>query len=204
MAHRGSRRSIFRPITDANTRIAEMLSGGLDIMVEVPPDSLQQFRTDGQFSRPRTGRPARLVPDPEHQGRALRQQGASGRPPTTPSTRTALVDNVLQGTAEVAAGPTPPAFAWAYNEDLEPYPYDPDKAKALLKEAGYNGEPADLLRHRGRFRHARSDRHGHRHPGRPAGRRPGGRTSRPTSGTPSSARSIRASKARPTWPRWPG
>jgi peptide/nickel transport system substrate-binding protein len=36
---------------------------------------------------------------------------------------------VLEGTAEVAAGPTPPAFAWAYNEELEPYPYDPDRAR---------------------------------------------------------------------------
>jgi peptide/nickel transport system substrate-binding protein len=52
----------------------------------------------------------------------------------------ALVDNILQGTAEVAAGPTPPAFAWAYNEDLEPYPHDPDRARALLDEAGYDGE----------------------------------------------------------------
>ena len=50
--------------------------------------------------------------------------------------KSALVDNVLEGTAEVAAGPTPPAFAWAYNESLEPYPYDPEKAKALLAEAG--------------------------------------------------------------------
>ena len=48
----------------------------------------------------------------------------------------ALVENVLQGTAEIAAGPTPPAFAWAHNEELEPYPHDPEKAKALLKEAG--------------------------------------------------------------------
>src|SRR3546814_12410676 len=39
---------IYRPITDANTRIAEMLSGGLDVMVEVPPDSLHQFRGDRQ------------------------------------------------------------------------------------------------------------------------------------------------------------
>ncbi|GIR78992.1 MAG: hypothetical protein CM15mP81_05020 [Alphaproteobacteria bacterium] len=31
---------IFRPITDGNTRVAEMLSGGLDMMVEVPPVSL--------------------------------------------------------------------------------------------------------------------------------------------------------------------
>ena len=28
---------VFRPITDANTRVAEMMAGGLDVMVEVPP-----------------------------------------------------------------------------------------------------------------------------------------------------------------------
>jgi len=54
----------------------------------------------------------------------------------------ALVDNVLQGTAEIAAGPTPPAFAWAYNEALQPYPHDPAKAKKLLAAAGAEG--ADL------------------------------------------------------------
>lgn len=51
----------------------------------------------------------------------------------------ALVENVLQGTADVAAGPTPPAFAWAYNEELEPYPHDPERAKALIEEAGAAG-----------------------------------------------------------------
>ncbi len=50
-----------------------------------------------------------------------------------------LVNDILQGTAEVAASPTPPAFSWAYNDALQPYPYDPDKARALLKEAGHEG-----------------------------------------------------------------
>src|SRR5690606_12283539 len=54
----------------------------------------------------------------------------------------ALVENVLQGTATVAAGPTPSAFAWAYNESLDPYAYDPEKARALIAEAGADG--ADL------------------------------------------------------------
>jgi peptide/nickel transport system substrate-binding protein len=61
---------------------------------------------------------------------------ASVRPRTTPINKEAIVNDVLEGTAEVAAGPTPPAFAWAYNEALEPYPYDPDRARALLAEAG--------------------------------------------------------------------
>src|SRR5699024_1232397 len=50
-----------------------------------------------------------------------------------------LVKNVLQGTASVANGPIAPAFAWAYDDSLMPYPYDPDKARKLIKEAGYDG-----------------------------------------------------------------
>ncbi|PVB59367.1 ABC transporter substrate-binding protein [Labrenzia sp. 011] len=130
---------IFRPITDANTRIAEMLSGGLDVMVEVPPDSLQQFKTDESFTVLEQAGPhvwflilnAKEAP---FNSKAARQAANYA------INKKALVENILQGTAEVAAGPTPPAFAWAYNEGLEPYPYDPDKARALLKEAGYNGE----------------------------------------------------------------
>ena len=38
---------VFRPITDANTRTAEMLAGGIDLMVEVPPLALSQFQGDG-------------------------------------------------------------------------------------------------------------------------------------------------------------
>ncbi len=37
---------MFRPITDANTRTAEMLAGGIDLMVEVPPVALSEFQGD--------------------------------------------------------------------------------------------------------------------------------------------------------------
>jgi peptide/nickel transport system substrate-binding protein len=130
---------IYRPITDANTRIAEMLAGGLDIMVEVPPDSLQQFRGDEAFQVYEQAGPhvwfliLNLKEGP-FTDKKVRQAANYA------VNKEALVNNVLQGTAEVAAGPTPPAFAWAYNESLEPYPHDPEKAKALLEEAGYDGE----------------------------------------------------------------
>ena len=37
---------VFRPIIDANTRVAEMLSGGIDVMVEVAADNLATFTED--------------------------------------------------------------------------------------------------------------------------------------------------------------
>ncbi|WP_273793079.1 ABC transporter substrate-binding protein [Brucella anthropi] len=125
---------VFRPITDANTRVAEMMAGGLDVMVEVPPDNLATFKQDANFAVAEQAGPhvwftilnAKSGPFADKKVRqaanyAVNKQG--------------LVDNVLQGSATAAAGPIPPAFNWVENK-TEPYPYDPEKAKALLAEAG--------------------------------------------------------------------
>ena len=130
---------IYRPITDANTRIAEMLSGGLDVMVEVPPDNLAQLRDDAAFTVHEQAGPhvwflILNTKEGPFASKEIRQAANYA------IDKKALTENILQGTAAIAAGPTPPAFAWAYNEDLEPYPHDPEKAKQLLAEAGYDGE----------------------------------------------------------------
>jgi peptide/nickel transport system substrate-binding protein len=129
---------IFRPVNDANTRLAEMMSGGLDVMVEVPPDSVAQFADDAQYTVYEQAGPhlwflilnAKEGPFASKEIRQAANYAID---------KVALVDNILQGTAEVAAGPTPPAFAWAHDDSLEPYPYDPEKAKELLQSAGYDG-----------------------------------------------------------------
>ncbi len=46
----------------------------------------------------------------------------------------------LTGRAQSAAGPLPEGMP-AYNPNLESYPYDPEKARQLLKEIGYKDNP---------------------------------------------------------------
>lgn len=48
----------------------------------------------------------------------------------------AIVDAVFQGAAQVAKNFIPPTM-WGYNDEVEDYPYDPEQAKQLLKEAGF-------------------------------------------------------------------
>ena len=128
---------VFRPITDANTRVAEMLSGGIDVMVEIPPDSVSTFDGNGFTLHEQAGPHVWFLILNAKEGpfsdRRVRQAVNYA------IDKKALVENVLQGTAQIAAGPTPPAFAWAYNDALEPYPHDPGKARALIEESGHAG-----------------------------------------------------------------
>ena len=128
---------VYRPITDANTRTAEMLAGGIDLMVEVPPVALSGFQSDDFKIIEQAGPHVWFLILNAKEGpfadKRVRQAANYA------INKEAIVNDVLEGTAEVAAGPTPPAFGWAYNQDLDPYPYDPDKARALLEEAGAVG-----------------------------------------------------------------
>uniref|UniRef100_UPI003B517516 ABC transporter substrate-binding protein n=1 Tax=Roseovarius indicus TaxID=540747 RepID=UPI003B517516 len=128
---------VFRPITDANTRVAEMLAGGIDMMVEVPPTSMGQFEGEDYTVHEQAGPHVWFLILNAKEGpfadKKVRQAANYA------INKEAIVNDVLEGTATVAAGPTPPAFAWAYNDELDPYPYDPETAKALIAEAGAEG-----------------------------------------------------------------
>ncbi|MBD8067534.1 peptide-binding protein [Bacillus sp. PS06] len=56
--------------------------------------------------------------------------------------RQAIVDSVMNGDGEVAHLPESP-LSWAYNDDVPTFEYDPEKAKALLAEAGWEDTDGD-------------------------------------------------------------
>jgi peptide/nickel transport system substrate-binding protein len=53
-----------------------------------------------------------------------------------------IIAKVLKGQGQVMAG-TIHSSSWAYNPKIRPYPYDPSKALALLREAGWEDHDGD-------------------------------------------------------------
>jgi peptide/nickel transport system substrate-binding protein len=53
-----------------------------------------------------------------------------------------IIDGVLLGLGEPVAAPYKPGTRWV-NPELKPYSYDPERAKALLKEAGFADHDGD-------------------------------------------------------------
>ncbi len=56
-----------------------------------------------------------------------------------------IIDGIMLGLAREATGPYKPG-TWAYNDRVKTYPYDPQKARALLAEAGWRDAGDGVLK----------------------------------------------------------
>lgn len=57
--------------------------------------------------------------------------------------REAILKTVFKGAGTLASNPIPPTI-WSFNKNIKPYPYDLEKAKELMKEAGVGPLSIDL------------------------------------------------------------
>jgi peptide/nickel transport system substrate-binding protein len=130
---------ILRPIPEMATQLAELLSGGVDIITNVPPDQVPLVR-ESKNARISTAPSLRV---------AFLQFDADGRAGSTPlqnvKVRMALnhaidvdgmIKHILGGLAvRTPTGLNPMSFG--FDKTIKPYPYDPEKARQLLREAGH-------------------------------------------------------------------
>jgi hypothetical protein len=177
---------VFRPITDANTRTAEMLAGGIDLMVEVPPVSLSEFQGDEYTVHEQAGPHVWFLILNTKGGAVRRQARAAGRElrhqqGVDRRRRAGRHRRGRRRSRRRPPSPGPTTRTWS------PIPTIPTRRASCWRRPGRGGG-ADLLRHRRRLGDARS-RWRWAPRSRPIWRRWASTSrSRPTSGTPSSAR----------------
>jgi len=134
---------VFRVIPDDETLLNELLSGGIDVMENVPPGAAARV-----LESPRL----RLVPVPDlsytficwNTARPLFSDPRVRRALTLAIDRDAIIEGLLPGAGRPAAGPVL-SFLWARDPDLKPLPFDPDAARRLLEEAGWKDRDGDGL-----------------------------------------------------------
>ena len=129
----------IRTIPDVNTQMAELFSGSLDLIWQVPADQAEKLGEMGQFT----------VANESTMRVGYLQMDSAGRSGDTPFAdplvrkavnyainRQELVDALLQGSSKVVYTPCFPS-QFGCIQDVTEYEYDPEKAKELLAEAGY-------------------------------------------------------------------
>ncbi|WP_375466118.1 ABC transporter substrate-binding protein [uncultured Methylobacterium sp.] len=145
----------FRVIPDGDSRMAELLTGGVDWIWRVPSDQADQLRTapNVEVLNSETMRVGFLQFDTL--GRAMANsplKDARVRQAISHAIdRTAMVDNLVRGGARVMNAACFIEQFGCTDAGVTRYSYDPAKARALLKEAGYpDGFEIDLGAYRER------------------------------------------------------
>lgn len=135
---------VFRPIPDGNTRIIDLESGGIDYAMALPSIEVDRLKKEGKlqvqveqavnisFVAFNTQKP------PFKDNIKLRQALAHAM------NREELNDLIYYGVGVPAISPLNPNN-WAFNPNVPRYDYNPETAKKLLAESGYDGAPLELV-----------------------------------------------------------
>lgn len=125
---------ILRVVPEASSREAMLLAGEADLVVSPPPESLESLEDNGTIE----------VIVIESLTQVTSEMRQTQPPFSIKEVRQAMnyaidkdeiIATIMNGLGEVANSPAPPNVWGAVQ--LEPYTYDPDRARELLAEAGY-------------------------------------------------------------------
>ncbi|BAQ08711.1 peptide ABC transporter substrate-binding protein [Bacillus sp. OxB-1] len=125
---------IFRAIPDNSARLNELMSGGIDLADGINPSDGVRIENDENlqlFERPsmNVGYLGLTVTRPPFDKKEVRQALNYA------IDKQSIIDSFFEGRADIAKNPMPPSIS-GYNDDIEPYEYNPEKAKELLAKAG--------------------------------------------------------------------
>lgn len=126
---------IIQPIAESAARLTALQQGEVDFVVAIAPEFIPVIEADPNLQVLQSAGnhiwwiTLNMHEEPMQDVRVRQALNYA-------IDKQAIVETLLYGAADVTAGPMVP-HSWGKNADVEPYPYDPDRAKALLSEAGY-------------------------------------------------------------------
>ncbi|MFD2210148.1 ABC transporter substrate-binding protein [Virgibacillus halophilus] len=126
---------VFKTIPDNGARFMELQAGTIDLMNGLNPQDIQTVEGDDNLQ---------IIRRPSMNVAYMAMNTDKDGPMAEKKVRQAInmaVDKkqlitLFEGVGKAAKNPLPPSL-WGYNDDVKDYDFDPDKAKALLAEAGY-------------------------------------------------------------------
>ena len=130
------RQAIYVPIIEAQARLSAIKTGEIDLTMDVPPDSLADLRKDPDVVVAETNSSAVWYVALNTRHAALKDKRVR-QALNYAVQKDAIIRDILKGTAIVATTPLSPVYGPYHEDKTVRYPYDPEKAKALLKEAGF-------------------------------------------------------------------
>lgn len=134
---------VFKVIPEASTRLAELQTGKIDIMKRVEVAQAETVKEASFLELMEVGTPTafslRFDPAQKPLDNKLVRQAINYA-----VDKEAIIDEILGGYGKQIST-FQSELSFGNNKELKPYPYDPEKAKELLKEAGVKeGTTLDL------------------------------------------------------------
>jgi peptide/nickel transport system substrate-binding protein len=133
---------LFRFLPSSNTRIHQLRAGEVHVVDNVPLDKVDEIQgiPEVEISRTMGNSYAHVALNlrevPAFRDLRVRQAVAHA------FDRRAIAEEVLGGVVRVVESVIQP-MSWAFNPNVRAYPYDPARARELLKEAGYEDRNGD-------------------------------------------------------------
>ncbi|WMS43515.1 ABC transporter substrate-binding protein [Acuticoccus sp. MNP-M23] len=136
----------YRFVGESGTRLSGLMAGEFDVITNLLPEFVSTVPNAAAVDGLET---SVLILGTDNEG-----------PMSDPKVREALnlaidrdamVEGLFQGYATVAGGHHINPRAFGFNADLEPYAYDPEKARELIEEAGAKGKTIRLVGESGRW-----------------------------------------------------
>jgi len=140
---------VYDSASESSTRVNSLLAGESDVVESVPPQDAPRVEDED-------GTTIEAVPSTRVLFMPMRN---NVEPFDSVEFRQAMnyaidletiIDEILAGFGDATGQPTLEGYT-GYNEEMEPYPYDPEMAEELVDESGYSGAEIELHAPAGRY-----------------------------------------------------